>query len=135
MSARIPRENPVPTAHSRDPLEQARQRFTQQGEGPRPRRLMPREYARLMGFPDTFRIPVSDTQAYRQFGNRVAMPVMREVARTMMPHLDAVLASGATQAAPKAQAKSGAARKTSAARKATAAARETPRTGPAAEAA
>lgn len=63
-----------------------------QGEGLRPRRLTPRECARLMGFPDTFRIPVSDTQAYRQFGNSVVMPVMREVARTMMPHLDAAVA-------------------------------------------
>jgi len=62
-----------------------------QGEGVRPRRLTPRECARLMGLPDTFRIPVSDTQAYRQFGNSVVMPVMREVARTMMPHLDALL--------------------------------------------
>ena len=34
-----------------------------------PRRLTPRECARLMGFPDTFQIPVSDSQAYRQFGN------------------------------------------------------------------
>lgn len=58
-----------------------------QGEGQRPRRLTPRECARLMGFPDSFRIPVSDTQAYRQFGNSVVMPVMREVARIMMPHL------------------------------------------------
>ena len=62
-----------------------------QGEGVRPRRLTPRECARLMGLPDSFRIPVSDTQAYRQFGNSVVMPVMREVARGMMPHLDALL--------------------------------------------
>lgn len=62
-----------------------------QGERERPRRLTPRECARLMGFPDTFRIPVSDTQAYRQFGNSVVMPVMREVARIMMPHVRAVL--------------------------------------------
>lgn len=54
-----------------------------QGEALRPRRLTPRECARLMGFPDAFRIPVSDTQAYRQFGNSVVMPVMREVARIM----------------------------------------------------
>lgn len=58
-----------------------------QGEGQRPRRLTPRECARLMGFPDSFLIPVSDTQAYRQFGNSVVMPVMREVARIMLPHL------------------------------------------------
>ena len=70
-----------------------------QGEGLRPRRLTPRECARLMGLPDTFRIPVSDTQAYRQFGNSVVMPVMREVARTMMPHLD-VLLGARREAAP-----------------------------------
>ena len=52
-----------------------------QGSHKRPRRLTPRECARLMGFPDNFQIPVSDTQAYRQFGNSVVMPVMREVAR------------------------------------------------------
>ena len=40
-----------------------------------------------MGFPDTFKIPVSDTQAYRQFGNSVVMPVMQEVARIMLPHI------------------------------------------------
>ncbi|WP_258167868.1 DNA cytosine methyltransferase [Paraburkholderia sp. BL21I4N1] len=60
-----------------------------QGESLRPRRLTPRECARLMGFPDTFRIPVSDTQAYRQFGNSV---VMREVARIMLPHVQILLA-------------------------------------------
>ncbi|CAE6721672.1 DNA-cytosine methyltransferase [Paraburkholderia domus] len=63
-----------------------------QGEQSRPRRLTPRECARLMGFPDTFRIPVSDTQAYRQFGNSVVMPVMREMARIMLPHVQTLLA-------------------------------------------
>lgn len=58
-----------------------------QGSRKRPRRLTPRECARLMGFPDTFKIPVSDTQAYRQFGNSVVMPVMKEVARIMIPHV------------------------------------------------
>ena len=38
-----------------------------------------------MGFPDTFRIPVSDTRAYKQFGNSVVMPVMHELARVMVP--------------------------------------------------
>lgn len=61
-----------------------------QGEELRPRRLTPRECARLMGFPDTFRIPVSDTQAYRQFGNSVVMPVMQEVARIMAPYILAI---------------------------------------------
>lgn len=58
-----------------------------QGPRKRPRRLTPRECARLMGFPDDFIIPVSDTQAYKQFGNSVIMPVMREVARVMKPRV------------------------------------------------
>lgn len=58
-----------------------------QGSRKRPRRLTPRECARLMGFPDDFIIPVSDTQAYKQFGNSVVMPVMREVARAMKPRI------------------------------------------------
>ena len=58
-----------------------------QGPRKRPRRLTPRECARLMGFPDTFVIPVSDTQAYKQFGNSVVMPVMREVAIAMKPRI------------------------------------------------
>lgn len=40
-----------------------------------------------MGYTDDFVIPVSDTQAYRQFGNSVVMPVFREVARIVKPHL------------------------------------------------
>jgi DNA (cytosine-5)-methyltransferase 1 len=48
-----------------------------------PRRLTPRECARLMGLPDTFKIPVSDSRAYRQFGNCVAVPVIREAALLM----------------------------------------------------
>ncbi|MFO5935110.1 DNA (cytosine-5-)-methyltransferase, partial [Klebsiella pneumoniae] len=53
----------------------------------RPRRLTPRECARLMGFEQpgkvTFRIPVSDTQAYRQFGNSVIVPVFDAVAKLL----------------------------------------------------
>jgi DNA (cytosine-5)-methyltransferase 1 len=56
-----------------------------------PRRLTPRECARLMGF-DTaggrrFEIPVSDTQAYKQFGNSVAVPMIRAVAQHLRPYL------------------------------------------------
>lgn len=54
-----------------------------QGEGKRPRRLTPRECARLMGFDDTFRIPVSDTRAYKQFGNSVVVDVMAHAAKLM----------------------------------------------------
>lgn len=57
------------------------------GTGKNPRRLTPRECARLMGFPDNWKIPVSDTQAYRQFGNAVVVPVITEVARIMKPHI------------------------------------------------
>jgi DNA (cytosine-5)-methyltransferase 1 len=60
-------------------------------DGKNPRRLTPRECARLMGYADTFRIPVSDTQAYRQFGNSVAVPVFKEVARIMAPHIARVM--------------------------------------------
>lgn len=58
-----------------------------QGKSKNPRRLTPRECARLMGFPDTFQIPVSDTRAYKQFGNSVVVDVMRHVAKMMRPQL------------------------------------------------
>ena len=54
-----------------------------------PRRLTPRECARLMGFPEKFRIPVSDTQAYRQFGNAVVPGVARSVLRAMLSSMQA----------------------------------------------
>lgn len=53
-------------------------------EGANPRRLTPRECARLQGFPESFVIPVSDTQAYRQFGNSVVVPLMTDVARLVV---------------------------------------------------
>jgi len=55
-----------------------------QGGRKRPRRLTPRECARLQGFPDNFIIPVSDNQAYRQFGNSVVMPLMNAVAKQII---------------------------------------------------
>ena len=64
-----------------------------QGAKKNPRRLTPRECARLMGFGDDFRIPVSDTRAYKQFGNSVVVPVIAEVARIMKPHLNTETAS------------------------------------------
>ena len=62
-------------------------------EGENPRRLTPRECARLQGFPDNFKIPVSDTQAYRQFGNSVVVPLMADIAklvRKKMQEMDAM---------------------------------------------
>ena len=52
-----------------------------------PRRLTPRECARLQGFPDDFKIPVSDTQAYKQFGNSVVVPLMENVAELIVDKL------------------------------------------------
>lgn len=58
----------------------------------RPRRLTPRECARLMGFEAPgearFRIPVSDTQAYKQFGNSVVVPVFAAVAQLLLPLIE-----------------------------------------------
>ena len=53
-------------------------------KGINPRRLTPRECARLQGFPDKFIIPVSDNQGYRQFGNSVVMPLMHAVAKQII---------------------------------------------------
>jgi len=52
-----------------------------------PRRLTPRECARLMGFPDSFQIPVSDTRAYKQFGNSVVVPLVRAIATEIINSL------------------------------------------------
>ncbi|MGO4604632.1 DNA (cytosine-5-)-methyltransferase [Terrabacter sp. 2YAF2] len=60
--------------------------------GKRPRRLTPRECARLMGFPDSFVIPVSDTQAYKQFGNSVVVPAITAMAIHMSPYIDEAVA-------------------------------------------
>lgn len=57
-------------------------------KGKNPRRLTPRECARLQGFPDSFKIPVSDTQAYKQFGNSVVVPLMSDVAKLIVSKLE-----------------------------------------------
>lgn len=59
-------------------------------DGKNPRRLTPRECARLQGFPDDFIIPVSDTQAYKQFGNSVVVPLMANVARLVAAKVQAL---------------------------------------------
>lgn len=74
-------DRPLGETHFDDPQNQQR----------RPRRLTPRECARLMGFESPqgarFRIPVSDTQAYRQFGNSVVVPVFAAVAKLLAPRI------------------------------------------------
>lgn len=57
-------------------------------QGKNPRKLTPREAARLQGFPDDFIIPVSDTQAYKEFGNSVAVPVINAIAKEIISVLD-----------------------------------------------
>lgn len=56
-------------------------------KGKNPRRLTPRECARLQGFPDNFIIPVSDNQAYRQFGNSVTVPLIQAVGKSLVNSL------------------------------------------------
>ena len=58
-----------------------------QGEGKNPRRLTPRECARLMGYPDDYIITVSDTRAYKQFGNSVVVPLFHAVAEFIKPYI------------------------------------------------
>jgi DNA (cytosine-5)-methyltransferase 1 len=58
-----------------------------QGSQKNPRRLTPRECAKLMGYPSDFKIPVSDTQAYRQFGNSVVFPIVERVAKAVVTTL------------------------------------------------
>lgn len=52
-----------------------------------PRKLTPREASRLQGFPKEFKITVSDTQAYKQFGNSVAVPVIKALAKEIYKHI------------------------------------------------
>jgi DNA (cytosine-5)-methyltransferase 1 len=56
-------------------------------KGKSPRRLTPRECARIMGYPDSFKIVCSDTRAYKQFGNSVVVPVVQQVALQMLESL------------------------------------------------
>ena len=48
------------------------------------RKMTPREWARLQGFPDTFEIPVADASAYKQFGNSVAVPAIQSTAEVLI---------------------------------------------------
>lgn len=71
-----------------------------QGDGNNPRRLTPRECARLMGYPESFKITVSDTQAYRQFGNSVVVPVVERIAKKVAETLRQPLGVNAIKADP-----------------------------------
>ncbi|MFR9535007.1 MAG: DNA cytosine methyltransferase [Rikenellaceae bacterium] len=58
-----------------------------QGEHKNPRKITPREAARLQGFPESYKIVVSDVQAYKQFGNSVCVPVIRAISKQLAPYL------------------------------------------------
>ena len=57
-------------------------------ENKNPRKITPREAARLQGYPEDYKIPVSDNQAYKQFGNSVAVPVITTLAKTIIETLE-----------------------------------------------
>lgn len=59
-----------------------------QGKGKNPRRLTPRECARLQGYPDSFKITVSDTRAYKQFGNSVVVPLVTAIADELVEKVE-----------------------------------------------
>ena len=71
-----------------------------QGENSNPRRLTPRECARLMGFPDTFRIPVSDTRAYRQFAEAAVVPMIEVTVKLMASFTESDRTGIATRMVP-----------------------------------
>lgn len=54
-----------------------------QGESKNPRKITPREAARLQGFPEGYKIVASDTQAYKQFGNSVCVPIIKNLAESI----------------------------------------------------
>lgn len=68
-------------------------------KGKNPRKLTPREAARLQGYPEDYKIVVSDCQAYHQFGNAVAVPVIRALANALKPYLEQIEYDGEIQIA------------------------------------
>ncbi len=68
-------------------------------KGKNPRKLTPREAARLQGYPEDFKIVVSDCQAYHQFGNAVAVPVIRALANALKPYLEQIEYEGKIEVA------------------------------------
>jgi DNA (cytosine-5)-methyltransferase 1 len=64
--------------------------------GKNPRKITPREAARLQGFSDSFKLPDSDTQAYKQFGNSVAIPVIKAIAKEVLKAIQSMPDAEAT---------------------------------------
>lgn len=72
-----------------------RENLIPQGDSKPPRMFTPRECARLMGFPESFKLPISKTPAYRQFGNSVCVPVIQTLATSLMDQIGQVDANKA----------------------------------------
>ena len=87
FTADAPRTNTISARYYKDGSEA----LVDRQDGQNPRRLTPRECARLQGFPEEFVIPVSDARAYKQFGNSVCIPMIEAVA---MAELDYMHANG-----------------------------------------
>lgn len=83
FNARSPYTNTISARYYKDGSE-----ILIEQKGKNPRKVTPREAARLQGFPEDFIIPVSDTQAYKQFGNSVAVPVINAIAKKIIEVLD-----------------------------------------------
>lgn len=84
FNAESPYTNTISARYYKDGSEA----LIDQGEGKNPRMLTPRECARLQGFPEEFIIPVSNSQAYKQFGNSVSIPVIEAVAEKMIEFME-----------------------------------------------
>lgn len=84
FNAESPYTNTISARYYKDGSEA----LIDQGENKNPRMLTPRECARLQGFPDEFIIPVSNSQAYKQFGNSVSIPVIEAVAEKIIEYME-----------------------------------------------
>lgn len=83
FTAESPHTNTISARYYKDGSEA----LIDREDGQNPRRLTPRECARLQGFPDRFIIPVSDARAYKQFGNSVCIPMIEAVAKAELEYM------------------------------------------------
>lgn len=81
------KESPYTNTISARYYKDGSEALIEQSGGKNPRMLTPRECARLQGFPEEFIIPVSNSQAYKQFGNSVTVPVIEAVAKNMIEYM------------------------------------------------
>jgi DNA (cytosine-5)-methyltransferase 1 len=85
FSSDSPYTSTISARYYKDGSEILIEQKTADGQQLNPRKITPREAARLQGFPDKFKIHTSDSQAYKQFGNSVAVPVIAAIAKNLVP--------------------------------------------------